>query len=76
MTPTTASTNATRTARTRPHRISVPAAPGKAWERLASDLDRTKLDEMTSEIDLDQVLAVAPKILEGQVRGRIAVRIR
>src|SRR5438270_8986216 len=36
---------------------------GKAWERLASDLDRTKLDEMTSEIDLDQVLEVEAKIL-------------
>ena len=47
----------------------------KAWERLASDLDRPKLIEMTSEISLDQVQEVAPKILAGQVRGRIVVKI-
>ena len=47
-----------------------------AWERLARDLDRTKLSEMTSEIDLDQVIAWAAKILAGGVRGRIVVKIR
>jgi acrylyl-CoA reductase (NADPH) len=47
-----------------------------AWERLARDLDRTKLSEMTSEIGLDQVIAWAPKILAGGVRGRIVVKIR
>ena len=46
-----------------------------AWSRLASDLDRTKLIEITHEIVLDQVIDTAPKILAGQVRGRIVVKI-
>jgi acrylyl-CoA reductase (NADPH) len=47
----------------------------EAWQRLARDLDRAKLLEMTSEIDLAQIPNVAPKILEGNVRGRIVVKI-
>ena len=47
----------------------------QAWQRLARDLDRSKLSEMTSEISLDQVLETGAKILDGQVRGRIVVKI-
>ena len=47
-----------------------------AWQRLASDLDRDKLAEMTSEIALDDVITRAADILAGQVRGRIVVSIR
>jgi acrylyl-CoA reductase (NADPH) len=47
----------------------------RAWERLASDLDKAKLVEMTSEIPLEKIPEVAPKILAGQVRGRIVVKI-
>ncbi len=46
-----------------------------AWSRLASDLDRTKLTEITHEIGLDQVIDAGAKILAGQVRGRIVVKI-
>ena len=46
-----------------------------AWERLAGDLDREKLSEITHEIRLDQVLDVAAQILSGDVRGRIVVKI-
>jgi acrylyl-CoA reductase (NADPH) len=46
-----------------------------AWERLARDLNRAKLSEITHEIALDQVIAMGPQILEGQVRGRIVVKI-
>jgi len=46
-----------------------------AWSRLASDLDRTKLTEITHEIGLDQVIDAGAKILAGQVRGRIVVEI-
>jgi len=46
-----------------------------AWKRLASDLDRAKLAEITHEIGLDQVIAEGAKILAGQVRGRIVVKI-
>jgi acrylyl-CoA reductase (NADPH) len=47
----------------------------EAWQRLAVDLDREKLAEITHEISFDEILATAPKILDGQVRGRIVVKI-
>jgi acrylyl-CoA reductase (NADPH) len=46
-----------------------------AWARLASDLDREKLAEITHEIGLGEVIAAGAKILAGQVRGRIVVKI-
>ena len=46
-----------------------------AWARLASDLDPRKLAEITQEIGLDQVIEAGAKILAGQVRGRIVVKI-
>lgn len=46
-----------------------------AWSRLASDLDRGKLTEITHEIGLDEVVGAGAKILAGQVRGRIVVKI-
>ena len=56
--------------------VMCPLTPRKAaWERLARDLDRSKLSEITHEIGLGQVLDTAPKILAGQVRGRIVVKI-
>jgi acrylyl-CoA reductase (NADPH) len=47
----------------------------EAWKRLETDLDRSKLAAMTTEIGLADVIATAPKILEGGVRGRIVVKI-
>jgi acrylyl-CoA reductase (NADPH) len=47
----------------------------RAWTRLASDLDSGKLTEITHEIGLDQVIAAGARILAGQVRGRIVVKI-
>jgi acrylyl-CoA reductase (NADPH) len=46
-----------------------------AWGRLARDLDPGKLSEITQEIGLDQVIAAGARILAGQVRGRIVVKI-
>jgi acrylyl-CoA reductase (NADPH) len=46
-----------------------------AWARLARDLDKSKLAEITSEITLEQVADAGAKILAGQVRGRIVVRV-
>jgi acrylyl-CoA reductase (NADPH) len=46
-----------------------------AWSRLARDLDHAKLAEITQEIGLDQVIAAGAKILAGEVRGRIVVKI-
>lgn len=56
--------------------VMCPIEPRKAaWQRLASDLDRTKLSEITREIVLDQVPEWGAKILAGQVRGRVVVKI-
>jgi acrylyl-CoA reductase (NADPH) len=56
--------------------VMCPLPPRKAaWQRLASDLDRTKLSEITQEIPLDEVPEWEAKILAGQVRGRIVVKI-
>ena len=52
-----------------------PPSRKAAWERLATDLDPSKLSEITHEISLDQVFDWGPKILAGQVRGRIVVKI-
>jgi len=46
-----------------------------AWSRLASDLEPGKLIEITQEIALDEVIAAGAKILAGEVRGRIVVKI-
>jgi acrylyl-CoA reductase (NADPH) len=47
----------------------------KAWERLAADLDRNKLDELTERRPLADVTALAPEILAGRVRGRIVLEV-
>tara|TARA_R110001599_G_scaffold346479_1_gene571855 strand:- start:10714 stop:11700 length:987 start_codon:yes stop_codon:yes gene_type:complete len=46
-----------------------------AWTRLASDLDPKKLESTTNEVALSEVLALAPRILAGQVRGRTIVDV-
>jgi len=56
--------------------VMCPIEPRKTvWNRLASDLDTRKLAEITHEIALDQVIAAGARILAGQVRGRIVVKI-
>lgn len=49
------------------------AARQEAWQRLASDLDPAKLDLITREIGLSEVLAQAPSVLAGKHRGRVVV---
>jgi acrylyl-CoA reductase (NADPH) len=46
-----------------------------AWSRLAADLDRRKLTEITHEIGLDEVISAGSNVLAGRVRGRIVVKI-
>jgi len=46
----------------------------EAWARLARDMDQAKIYEMTSEIGLYQAIEFGPKILSGQIRGRIVVK--
>jgi acrylyl-CoA reductase (NADPH) len=47
----------------------------KAWARLASDLDMSKLDALTTHIKLDDVIATGADIIAGKVRGRVVVDI-
>jgi acrylyl-CoA reductase (NADPH) len=46
-----------------------------AWERLGKELDLAKLDAMTTQIGLAQAIDAAPRILAGQVRGRLVVDV-
>jgi acrylyl-CoA reductase (NADPH) len=46
-----------------------------AWQRLEGDLGPEKLADITTEIPLAAVIAAAPDILEGRVRGRVVVKI-
>jgi acrylyl-CoA reductase (NADPH) len=47
----------------------------QAWQRLSVDLDLTKLGQIAVEIGLSDVLAMATKLLDGQVRGRVIVDV-
>ncbi len=47
----------------------------RAWERLAADLDRGALAEMSVTRPLADVVALAPEILAGKVRGRVVLEV-
>jgi acrylyl-CoA reductase (NADPH) len=56
--------------------VTVPYATRlAAWERLVEDLPLDKLEAMTTVIPLAAVLDWAPKIVDGQVRGRVVVDV-
>ncbi|MGP0014125.1 acrylyl-CoA reductase (NADPH) [Pseudomonas sp.] len=46
-----------------------------AWDRLAKDLDRELLALISQEISLSEALELAPRLLAGQVRGRVVVDV-
>ena len=46
-----------------------------AWARLDTDLNRSKLAAMTTEIGLSDVIEAGRQIVDGKIRGRIVVRI-
>jgi acrylyl-CoA reductase (NADPH) len=48
----------------------------EAWRRLEADLDRGKIAKMTNEIALADVADAGARIIAGEVRGRIVVKIR
>jgi acrylyl-CoA reductase (NADPH) len=47
----------------------------EAWARLANDLDRAKLDAITTSSGLAGAIAAAPEVLAGRVRGRIVIDV-
>ncbi|MDA0367631.1 MAG: oxidoreductase [Proteobacteria bacterium] len=48
----------------------------RAWQRLAAELPREKLDAMTEVIPFDALIERSKLILKGQVRGRTVVDLR
>ena len=47
----------------------------EAWQRLARDLDPARLEALTTEIPLADVVPAAERFMAGQVRGRLVVPI-
>ena len=47
----------------------------QAWSRLARDLDPALLETMIEEVPLEGALEAAQRLMAGQVRGRIVVKI-
>lgn len=47
----------------------------RAWQRLATDLDLEKLGTIGQEIGLAEALSLAPRLLDGAVRGRLVVDV-
>jgi acrylyl-CoA reductase (NADPH) len=47
----------------------------EAWQRLGRDLEISKLAAISREIGLSNVLSIAPELLNGNVRGRVAVDV-
>ena len=47
----------------------------RAWDRLARDLDVTKLESMIIEVPLEGAIAKAQELMDGKVRGRVVVRV-
>jgi hypothetical protein len=48
----------------------------EAWRRLTLDLPRDRLDRMTEIAPLSAVPQLAPKILNGAVRGRVVIDVK
>jgi acrylyl-CoA reductase (NADPH) len=56
--------------------VMLPKAPREeAWRRLGSDLPLDKLDSTVSEAGLGDLMSLAPRILKGEVRGRVVVDV-
>ena len=56
--------------------VLVPNAQRRdAWALMARHLDARLLDAMTVEIGLSEAIAYAPRLIEGQVRGRTVVDV-
>ena len=47
----------------------------EAWQRLARDLDISKLEAIAHEISLAEAIPTAAALLEGKVRGRVIVDV-
>jgi acrylyl-CoA reductase (NADPH) len=48
----------------------------EAWQRLSDILEPSVLDDIAQEINLEQAIEAASKLLDGQIRGRIVVNVQ
>ena len=48
----------------------------EAWARLATDLDLELLDSLTTTVPLADAVAVAERIVRGEIRGRVVVDVQ
>jgi acrylyl-CoA reductase (NADPH) len=56
--------------------VMLPKAPREeAWRRLGTDLPLDKLDSTVGEAGLSDLMALASKILKGEIRGRVVVDV-
>ena len=55
--------------------MATKAQREQAWARLATDLDKAKLDAMTTIEPLSRVFELADAIVKGQVRGRTVIDV-
>ena len=56
--------------------VMLPMGPrAEAWKRLGTDLPFDKLDSTVSEAGLGDLAGLAPKILKGEIRGRVVVDV-
>ena len=47
----------------------------KAWDKLACNLSRAKLDAITKEIGLSDAIRAAGDLMIGMIRGRVVVNV-
>lgn len=47
-----------------------------AWARLAQDLDKDKLAQMTTHLAFDEVIQAGHDILDGKIRGRVVIDVK
>lgn len=56
--------------------VMLPKGPREeAWRRLGTDLPLDKLDATVGDAGLGDLMALAPKILKGEIRGRVVVDV-
>ena len=51
------------------------AAREQAWQRLATDLDKTRLESMVNEMSLAEAINSGADVLAGKIRGRLLVNV-
>jgi len=47
----------------------------EAWRRLGCDLDISKLAAISNEVGLSEVMSLAARLLNGEIRGRVVVDV-